>query len=298
MYSSVFGGVVTDPTLMVLPIDDHMVHRGDGVFEALECVGGCLYKLHAHLSRLKRSAELISLQLPFSVETIQEIIGKTVAISEVRDCYVRVYVSRGIGGFDCSPVQCQQSQLYVIVLTEAVGSEEFYTKGATAVTVQVPVKPDIFARVKSCNYLPNALAHLEAHKKRADFAIMLDQSGYVTEGPTESVAIVNRDRIFISPKLDRRLEGTTLLRTPEFTRELIRSGDLKDVGFADISREEAYDSSEMIIFGTGLYAVPIVEYDGKKIGDGKPGTVARRLRESFQKDRRENSEVLTRVPYT
>ncbi|HQE25472.1 MAG TPA: aminotransferase class IV, partial [Candidatus Atribacteria bacterium] len=111
MYSSLWGGVVKDPALMVIPLDDHMVHRGDGIFEAFKCVNGHIYNLDAHLSRLENSARLISLHLPFDLETIKEIALKTVAIAGVKDCIIRVYVSRGLGNaFSCSPVDCR-SQL-------------------------------------------------------------------------------------------------------------------------------------------------------------------------------------------
>ncbi|GAH61391.1 unnamed protein product, partial [marine sediment metagenome] len=106
MYSSVFGGVVADPALMILPMDDHLVHRGDGIFEALECVNGYLYNLDAHLSRLQRSAQLISLDLPFDLGTIKQIIMETVAIVGVKDCIVRLFISRGLGGFGPNPTEC------------------------------------------------------------------------------------------------------------------------------------------------------------------------------------------------
>jgi branched-chain amino acid aminotransferase len=298
MYSSVFGGVVTDPALMILTMDDHMVHRGDAVFEALECVSGCLYNLDAHLSRLQKSAQLISLDLPFDLGTIKQIIIETVAIAGVKDCIVRLFISRGLGGFGPDPTECYKSNLYVVALKEESSPQHFYAEGASAVTSQIPIKPAYFARVKSCNYLPNALAHLEAHRNKVDFAIVLDQQGYVAEGATESVAIVSKQKIFMYPKLDNILEGTTLLRALELVKELIKNEDLKRISCTDISLEEAYNSSEMLIFGTGINVVPVVKYDGKTIGAGKPGPVFRRLLQLFQKDRRENKKVLNPVPYT
>lgn len=299
MYSSVFGGIVTDPALMVLPMDDHMVHRGDGIFEALGCLSGQVYNLDAHLSRLQRSAQLISLDLPFDLGTIREIILETVAIASVKDCTLRVFVSRGIGGFGCNPMECHKSNLYVVVLNleDETAAQHFCTQGASAVTVQIPVKPVLFVRAKSCSYLLNALAHLEAHRNNGDFAIMLDQNGYLAEGPTEGVAIVSKKKIFMYPKPDSRLESTTLLRAVEFTIELIKNGDLQGISCTDISPEEAYNGSEMLIFSTGLNVVPILKYDEKKIGTGKPGPVFLQLWEFFQRDRRENGKVLTLVPY-
>ncbi len=296
MYSSTFGGVVKDPALMVIPLDEHMVHRGDGIFEAFECVNGNLYNFDAHLSRLQKSAKLASLDLPFNLETIKEITIKTVAIAGARDCIVRIFVSRGLGGFSCDPTECQGSNLYIVVLKKENFPQTLYTKGALAITSKIPIKPPFFAKVKSCNYLPNALAHLEAHQKGADFSIFVDEKGYLAEAATESVAII-KDGIFMYPKFDNILEGTTLLRGIEFAKKLAQTSDLRGVVSKNISLDEVYSSSEMFIFGTAIDVVPVVKYDGKKIGNGKPGPIFHKFSRFFQKDKKENREILTPIPY-
>lgn len=293
MYSSVFGGVVTDPSLMVVPMDDHMVHRGDGIFEAFKCVNGYIYNLGAHLKRLQRSAQLISLSLPFDLDTIRRIIIETVAIGRVRDCMIRVFVSRGLGGFGCAPKECSRSNLYVIAMEAWTTPEYFYTEGVPAITSKIPVKPAFFSQVKSCNYLPNVLMDMEAEENKAEFAIVLDPEGNLAEAATENVAIVSKAKIFMYPKFDHMLKGTSLLRGVELAQELIKSGDLKGISQRNISRQEAYESREMLLFGTGPNVLPIVKYDGRTIGTGKPGPVFRRLAELFQKDVKENQEVLT-----
>jgi branched-subunit amino acid aminotransferase/4-amino-4-deoxychorismate lyase len=72
-YSSWFGGVVKSPGLMVLPMDDHLAHRGDGVFEAMKAEGRSVYLMDAHLQRLFKSAESIALTSPFNPEKMKEI---------------------------------------------------------------------------------------------------------------------------------------------------------------------------------------------------------------------------------
>jgi branched-subunit amino acid aminotransferase/4-amino-4-deoxychorismate lyase len=296
MYSSLWGGAVKDPALMVVPLDDHMVHRGDGIFEACKCVNGYVHNFDAHLSRLENSARLISLDLPFNLETIKEIALKTVAVGGAKDCIMRIYVSRGLGGgFTCHPINCR-SQLYVVVAKESAHSR-YYTEGASAITSSIPIKPSFFAQVKSCNYLPNALAHLEAYKKGADFAIMVDQRGCFAEGPTESIAIVDQQNIFKYPKLDNILRGTTILRVVALAEELIKAGELRSISSDDVFREEAHSSLEMFVFGSGIGVVPIVKYDEKIIGTGKPGPIFYHLSELIQRDWTENFGVLTPVPY-
>jgi branched-chain amino acid aminotransferase len=295
MYSSVFRGVVTDPALMVIPLDDHMVHRGDGIFEAFKCVNGYIYNLGAHLTRLEKSAKLVSLQLPFDIDNIKQIIIETIAIGGVKDCVVRAFVSRGLGGFDCAPKECRGSNLYIMVLELWVAPEYFYARGVSAITSQIPVKPSFFAQAKTCNYLPNVLMDIEAERNKVDFVIGLDEEGYLTEGATENMAIVSKERVLIYPKFDHMLRGTTLLRGVELAKELVKSGELKAISQENISREEAYKSPEMLIFSTGPNVIPVVRYDEKIIGSGKPGPVFHRLSQLFQKDITENREILTPV---
>lgn len=99
MYSSWYGGIVTDTALMLVPIDDHQFHRGDGIFEAFKCVRGNIYLLDAHLDRLQRSAELIDLTWPMSRNELQETIKETIRVANVSDCLIRLYISRGPGDF-------------------------------------------------------------------------------------------------------------------------------------------------------------------------------------------------------
>ena len=295
MYSSVFGAVVTDPALMVIPLDDHIVHRGDGIFEAFKCVNGYIYNLGAHLTRLQRSAELVSLELPFDINTIKQIVIETIAIGGVKDCTVRVFVSRGLGGFDCAPKECHQSNLYVMVLEPWVAPEYFCAKGVSVITSQIPVKPSFFGQAKSCNYLPNALMHMEAERNKVEFVIALDEQRCLAEGATENVAIVSNKKILMYPKFDHVLKGTSLLRAVELAEELVNGGGLRRISQENISREQAYKSSEVLIFGTGPNVIPVVRYDGRIIGSGKPGSVFHRLWELFQRDITKNKEILTPV---
>ncbi|MEA1965104.1 MAG: aminotransferase class IV [Candidatus Aerophobetes bacterium] len=295
MYSSVFGGVVTDPSLMVLPIDDHMVHRGDGVFEACKCVGGYIYNFDAHLSRLRSSAELISMELPFDLGDIKQIAIEAVAIAGVKDCSVRIFISRGIGGFKCEPKECPKSNLYVVILKTSPVPQHFYTEGVSVATSRIPIKPPFFAQIKSCNYLPNALVEMEAHQNKVDFTVMLDRQGYLAEAATKSIAIVSKQKVFIYPKFDSVLKGTTLLRAVELTKDLIEKGDLRRVSCANISPEEVHNSSEMFLFSTTPNILPVVKCDGKRVGTGKPGAIFHRLWGLFQKDIRENKKILTPI---
>ena len=106
-YSSQLGGVVTDPALMVLPFDDHMVHRGHGIFDTAGLVDGKIYDLEAHLDRFLLSAERSKLRLPGSREEIRDIIVTTTAVSGRRDGSIRYWLSSGPGSLDLGPDESQ-----------------------------------------------------------------------------------------------------------------------------------------------------------------------------------------------
>ena len=103
MYSSQSRGFVTDPDLMVVPVDDHMVHRGDGVFDVMRCVNGKIYQMEAHLKRLERSAKSISLKFPPDYDRVRDLIKAMIVQGGRKDCIIRLMLSRGPGSFSTNP---------------------------------------------------------------------------------------------------------------------------------------------------------------------------------------------------
>jgi len=300
MYSSVFGGVVTEPALMVVPVDDRVINRGDGIFEYFPFNDGHVYCLDAHMSRLKKSAEIISLELPFDVQTIKQITLETIGISGLRNGGVRLFVTRGIGDFGCDPTAAKGSQLYMTVLASQFSDSfpaSLLEEGATAVTAHVPPKMGYYAQVKTTDYVLNAMVDLEARRHNAHFGVCFDTDGYLTESSTENVAIVSNDGILKYPTFAHMLKGTGLLRGIELAEDMIASGLLKGICQTNIPQPELYESAEILILTSGTI-LPVVKFDGRSIGSGKPGPVFRRFHELFQKDMREGpSEVRTPVIY-
>src|SRR5918995_2315233 len=129
MYSSVLGGIVTDPALMVLPLDDHMVHRGHSVFDTATLTHGMLYQLDPHLDRLLQSAELARIPLAFPRDDLRQIILDTAAASERRDASVRYWLSAGPGGFGLGVTECVASSFYVVIFKQEAYPERYYTEG-------------------------------------------------------------------------------------------------------------------------------------------------------------------------
>jgi 4-amino-4-deoxychorismate lyase len=297
MYSSVLGGIVTDPALMVLPLDDHMVHRGHAVFDTATLTHGMLYQLDPHLDRLLRSAESARISLPFLREQLRQIILDTAAASRQRDGSVRYWLSAGPGGFALGPTECIGSSFYVIVFKQEFYPSSYYTDGVKVITSQIPIKPPLFARTKSTNYLPNVLVVLEAKDHNADNGVFIDQRGMIAESSNMNVAFVTADRVFCHPPFDAILSGITIQRMLKLAERLVKQGDLKEIRLADIPVTEGKQAAEMMLIGSSIKVAPIVEWDGKPIGNGKPGPITQKLLELWEEDTRLATDQLIPVPY-
>eukprot|EP00899_Mesostigma_viride_P017848 jgi/Mesvir1/26064/Mv06790-RA.1 len=243
MYSSVLGGIVTDPALMVLPIDDHMVHRGHSVFDTAAVFDNCMYELEPHLDRFLVSARMAKIPLPFPRETLRQLVIDTTAAALAEHAarraragtngagdddvtsgwqtdsgspasshramlQIRMWLSVGPGGFSLSPKECVGPTFYVMVAARK--SFPPVDAGMAVVTSSVPPKPVPFSVLKSTNYMPNALVEVEAEAAGADHGIWVDGEGYVMEGPSMNVAFVLADGSFVTPPFDKVLAGVTV----------------------------------------------------------------------------------------
>ena len=298
MYSSVLGGIVTDPAFMVLPLDDHMVHRGHAVFDTATLTHGMLYQLDPHLDRLLRSAEAARIPLPFPREQLRQIILDTAAGSRQQEGSVRYWLSAGPGGFALGPAECIGSSFYVIVFKQEFYPQSYYTDGVKVITSQIPIKPPFFARTKSTNYLPNVLVVLEAKDHGADNGVFIDQRGMVAESSNMNLALVTPDRIFRHPPFDAILSGITIQRMLKLAELLVAQGDLKEIRLADVSVDEGRQAAEMMLVGSSIKVAPVVQWDGKPIGDGKPGPITQKLLQLWEEDTRSAMDQLVPVPYS
>ena len=148
-YSSQLGGIVTDPALMVIPFDDHMVHRGHGIFDTAGLVNGRIYDLEAHLDRFLGSAERSKLKLPGSREEMRDIIIRTTAASGRRDGAIRYWLSSGPGSLELSPAAGAEPGFFVMMFAGLSYPERWYTEGLRVMTTTYPIKPPLYAITKS-----------------------------------------------------------------------------------------------------------------------------------------------------
>ncbi|MGH7307545.1 MAG: aminotransferase class IV [Candidatus Rokuibacteriota bacterium] len=295
-YSSQLGGIVTDPALMVIPFDDHMVHRGHGIFDTAAIVAGKIYDLEAHLDRFVRSAGNAKLQLPARDE-MRDIIVRTTAASGRRDGSIRYWASSGPGNLSLTPAAGAAPGFFVMIFAGLVYPEAWYTEGLRVMTTTYPIKPPLYAVTKSTNYLPNVLMQMEAQEHGLDNGVFIDESGNVGESSNMNVAFVGVDGLFKHPKFDHILSGCTSLRLLELARALQPRRLITGVQVGDVPVAEARAAREMMLIGSSIEVAPIVEWDRKPIGDGRPGPVARALRELLAEDMRSGRERLTEVCY-
>ncbi len=295
MYSSWFGGITTDPRLMMVPVDDHVVHRGDGVFEAIKCTGGKIYACDRHLQRLWKSAELVHMPLPFSADEIKNIICQTIQAAKGADCLIRLYVTRGPGGFTTNPYECVGSQLYIVITALNHLSEERYNNGVTLKTSAIPIKEGGFARIKSCNYLANVLMKKEAVDAGVDFTVTLDENGNLGEGSTENMMMLTEQRELVIPRFDKTLRGITAIRIMELAACLVEKGDLKKIDQTDVRPEQAYKAQEIFMTSTTMDLLPVVRYDGHQIGTGRPGPIFQKILNLMRKDLKQGDDILTPI---
>ncbi len=277
-YDHRVGAVCKDPSLMLMPWDDHLVHRGDGVFETVKWVQGRLYLLDEHLARMDRSGSAIGLAPPCPWGDVRDIVIGLARAAGTDLGLLRVLLGRGPGGFGLDPEECPVSSLYIAAYTYAPKSEALYDKGVTAMRTAIPAKQSYLATIKSIDYLPNVLMKKEVRQKGVDLPVCYDHRGFLAEGATENIALVDASGCICVPQLDNALSGTTLLRVLELSK-----GEFPHC-FKQLTEDDVYAARELFVLGTTTQCLSIVQYNGRPVGDGAVGPVSRRLRQLLAKD--------------
>ncbi|MBD5642053.1 MAG: aminodeoxychorismate lyase [Desulfovibrio sp.] len=274
-YDSRLDLVCADPACMLVPLDDHIVHRGDGLFESICYRERRLFALTAHLDRMAEGAALLDIQPPCPFEAIAARICEVARAGGEDHGDIRVFLSRGPGGFGISPSESPASSLYIVALKSGLPDHEYYARGLTAFASSIPPKQEYLARIKNTNYLPNVFMAREAHAKNMDVAITFDDKGHIGEAAIANVAIVDKDGVLRSPGLERILPGTTLIAALELAASQmpVRKGP--------IHKDEIATAQEMLLLTSATLCVSITHFDGRPIGSGVPGPVSLWLREAL-----------------
>jgi branched-chain amino acid aminotransferase len=209
------------------------------------------------------------------------VIIETLKVANRDDAIIRVFLSRGPGNFSVNPYDSVKSQFYVAITRLNSPAPEKYEQGVVIGKSSIPMKDSWMAQVKSCNYLPNVMMRKEAVDRNLDFVVGVDEEGFVTEGPTENIMIVDAKEHLVHPGFDNILKGTTMTRVCE----LARTNGIKAES-RSFSLKELQTAQEIMMCGTTLDVLPVREFEGQKIGNGKPGPISIKLRELIREDLR------------
>ncbi len=257
---------------------DHGFMYGDGIFEGIRLYNKNVFRLPMHMDRLFRSAKAIMLDLPWTKREIADAVCDACRTNNLTDGYIRLIISRGKGKLGLSPFTCSDPQLIIIADQIQLYPNETYEKGLKAITV--PTRRNSHAAlppmVKSLNYLNNILAKIEAYKLGYQECLLLNNEGYVAECSGDNVFIVFEGKLITPPVSCGSLGGITRRAVLDVARKLGVEVEEKP-----LARFDVWTADECFLTGTAAKLIPLVELDGRSIGDGKPGPVTKKLLQGF-----------------
>jgi len=270
-----------------ISVYDHGLLYGDGVFEGIRAYNGVVFKLREHIDRLYRSARVIMLEIPLTKEEMINAVLETLRKNNLHDAYIRLIVTRGVGDLGLDPRKCPKPTVIIITDVIKLHSKEAKERGIRALIVWVKRDPvDATSHeVKSLNYMNSILGKIEANVAGFDEAICLDKNGHISEGIAENIFIVKNGKIITPPTSTGALVGITR----DVIMKLAEKLGYKAVE-ANITPTDLFTADEAFFTGTAAEVVPIVEVNKRKIGDGKPGPITKRLMQEFEKIVRDPKE--------
>jgi len=267
----------------VLPasfILDSNVLYGDGVFEGIRIYGGRIFKLKEHLDRLWNSARYLEIEIPYTREELTEILIELGRRNDIRGTgYIRLVVTRGRRlDLGINTRMVNKATVFIIARTLQLYPKEFYEKGLAVITAETRRTPPVCVNpnVKTCNYVNNIMAVIEANAAEVPEVIMLTLDGKVCECSADNIFIVKKGRV-ITPPEENILVGVTRNTILNLCRGLGIPCSEESFG-----PEAVHSADEVFLTGSGAEVAPIVQVDGKTIGNGKPGELTKRLLEAFR----------------
>ena len=253
---------------------DHGLLYGDGIFEGIRAYNGRVFRLKEHIDRLFCSAKAILLTLPMSHAGIMKAVVETCRRNKLRDGYVRLVVTRGVGTLGLNPNRCKNPSVIIIADKIQLYPPALYERGMEIITVPTVrnLHSALNPAIKSLNYLNNILAKIEANNAGCEEAIMLNAEGFVAECTGDNIFIVKNGQLQTPPLSAGALYGITRQVVIELASEIGAS-----VAEPELTRYDVFNADECFLTGTGAEIVPVVKVDGRVIGAGKPGPLTKRL---------------------
>jgi branched-chain amino acid aminotransferase len=265
-----------------ISVFDHGFLFGDSVYEVVRTYGGFPFQVGPHLARLFRSARGISLELPRSREELAADVEAAVREAACPgEAYIRLIVTRGVGEIDIDPATCARPSVVTIVKDLRPWPAEYYERGIDlAIVSTVRNEPGtVDPSIKTGNYLNSVLAMIEARRRGAADACMLNAHGFLAECTTSNVFFVREGRL-LTPSLESGiLSGITRADIIRIARE---NGIPCHEG--NFRPEDLRNASEAFITSTTRGVMPIASVDGRQIGDAARRTVTTRIAELFRRE--------------
>lgn len=257
---------------------DHSFLYGDGVFEGIRIYSGKIFKLKEHLDRLYKSAKALMLEIPLTPDELKRDVEEAVKRNQKTNGYIRLVVSRGEGDLGVNPLTCKKASVVIIVGDIQLYPEKFYSEGIPVITSSLRrISPDCFdVRIKSLNYLNNALAKIEAAQVGCMEAVMLTREGYVAECTGDNIFIVSSGALCTPCLTDCALEGITR----SFVLELAERAGMT-IRETHLTQYDLYTADECFLTGTGAELIPVTKIDGRVIGSGGSGEWTKKLANLF-----------------
>lgn len=258
----------------VVSVFDHGLLYGDGIFEGIRAYNGRVFALEEHIDRLFDSAQAIALKMPMSRKALIEKTVETCKVNNITNGYIRLVITRGVGTLGLNPYLCKKASVIIIAADIQLYPKKLYDEGLKVVTVgtmrnqQEAINP----RIKSLNYLNNVLAKIEAINAGVMECIMLNPQGFVAEASGDNVFAIRKGVLTTPPSWCGSLEGVTRNAVMALAAEAgytVR----EDV----ISRYDLYTADEVFLTGTAAEIIGVIDLDRRKIGNGKPGKITRKL---------------------
>jgi len=275
------NGKFVDSKKASVSIFDHGLLYGDGVFEGIRAYEGIVFKLKEHMKRLYESAESIRLNISLSSKDMIKAVLATLKKNKLKDAYIRLIVTRGVGDLGLDPRKCKGKGSIIIIADKIIlYPKTFYDNGLSIITAKTRRNSPtaIHPKVKSLNYLNNILGKIDAIDAGVNEAIMLTDDGYVAECTGDNLFIIKKGKLITPIASIGLLEGITRDTVMRIASKL---------GIQVIEKKfklnEVYKADECFLTGTAAELIPVVKVDKKIINNGKPGPVTAVLLHYFRK---------------
>lgn len=279
------GEQLVDEADAKVSVFDHGLLYGDGIFEGIRAYHGKVFLLEAHVKRLYESAKAIALEIPMTEEEMIAAVIKTCRANDLREGYIRLVVTRGVGTLGLNPYLCKKPEIIIIAAKIQLYPLELYETGMKVVTVgTVRNHPEaINPRIKSLNYLNNVMAKIEAINSGVLECIMLNPQGQVAEASGDNVFVVKDGILRTPPVWCGALDGLTRRAVMEIAEEA-KLPVKEDV----LQRYDLFTADEVFLTGTAAEVIAVTDVDRRCIGTGKPGPITLDLQKRFKEYVKEN----------